>query len=546
MIIRQLCGILLITTALLFISASAQTDEQNQNLEKAKRYVEAIRLGDDDGSTYYNAACSFALAGKIEEAFNYLEQSIAHGYADDEHIKKDSDLDSLRSDARWQIVINKAESKRREIESAFYNQKTFWDNPALNTSYKENLSEDEKIAGLSKFWSEVKYNFVNFDLVPDLDWDALYLAYLPKVRATKSTLEYYRVLMEMCARLRDGHTNVNPPAELFNEISARPALRSRLIEDKVLIVRVFDDALKQQGIEQGQEILEINNVPVKQYAERHVKPYQSSSTAQDMETRMYDYALLSGAVKSSLELTLRDARGKVFKRSVPRISFEERKKRLAQQTPLFEFKMLPVNLAYVTLNSFDDKQVEEMFAAAYDPIAKADAIIFDVRENGGGSSDIGWDIIGYLTDKPFPISSWYTRDYRPSFRAWNRPQDVYGKTNEFWRANGKHLYNKPVVVLTSPRVFSAAEDFVVAFKSLKRGLIIGEPTGGSTGQPLTFSLPGGGSARVCTKRDKFPNGQDFVGKGIEPDKVVKPTVSDFRAGRDTVLDAALKSLKQSQ
>src|SRR5215210_727589 len=79
---------------------------------------------------------------------------------------------------------------------------------AFKSPYRENIGEDEKAAGLSRFWSEVKYNFANFDLVQGLDWDALHLEYLPKVRATKSTLEYYRVLTELCARLKDGHTNV--------------------------------------------------------------------------------------------------------------------------------------------------------------------------------------------------------------------------------------------------------------------------------------------------------------------------------------------------
>jgi C-terminal processing protease CtpA/Prc len=77
-----------------------------------------------------------------------------------------------------------------------------------------------------------------------------------------------------------------------------------------------------------------------------------------------------------------------------------------------------------------------------------------------------------------------------------------------------------------------------------RGKIAGEPTGGSTGQPLFFKLPGGGMARVCTKRDSYPDGRDFVGKGVQPQIIVHPTVSDVRAGRDPVLEAALRELRK--
>ena len=95
-------------------------------------------------------------------------------------------------------------------------------------------------------------------------------------------------------------------------------------------------------------------------------------------------------------------------------------------------------------------------------------------------------------------------------------------------------------VLTSARTYSAAEDFAVAFDTMQRGRIVGEATGGSTGQPLIVALPGGAMARICTKRDTYSDGREFVGVGVQPEVVVHPTVADFRAGRDTVLEAALK------
>lgn len=521
-------------------SSAQQTEKQNELLENARRLVNAIQLGDGEPATFYNVACFYALAGKPDEAFQYLDQAVARGYANVSHMQKDSDLDSLRGDARWQKIIAKAEAKQKEQQSIFWNKKEFWDNPALKTAYQENISENEKIAGLSKFWSEIKYNFANFDLVPDVNWDALYLEYIPKVRQTKSTLEYYRVLQELCAKLRDGHTNVYMPEALWKETGARPLIRTSLIEDKVLIIGVFGDDLKQNGIETGQEIVEIDGVSVKKYAEQ-IAPYQSVSTAQDLTARVFDYALLNGALSKPVELTLRDAKGNSFKKNLPRVTREERRAKVPR-TP-FEYRLLPGNIALVALNAFDDMKAAEMFEARYDEISKADAIIFDVRDNGGGSSSVGWRVLAHLTDKSFKGSSWFTRQYRPTFRAWGRAQDIYGKEATDIAPNGKRLYTKPVIVLTSPRTYSAAEDFAVAFVTMKRGTIIGEPTGGSTGQPMFFDLPGGGQARVCTKRDRFPDGSDFVGKGIQPDKFVAPTVADFRAGRDTILEAALLELK---
>jgi len=98
---------------------------------------------------------------------------------------------------------------------------TFWDSPVWKTAYRPDLPENEKIAGLSRFWLEVKYNFAWLERLPnDFDWDALYASYIPKVRATHSTLEYYRVLQGLCARLKDGHTDVSLPSVLSDEVYA--------------------------------------------------------------------------------------------------------------------------------------------------------------------------------------------------------------------------------------------------------------------------------------------------------------------------------------
>ena len=80
-------------------------------------------------------------------------------------------------------------------------------------------------------------------------------------------------------------------------------------------------------------------------------------------------------------------------------------------------------------------------------------------------------------------------------------------------------------------------------KAGKRARLVGTPTGGSTGQPLQIPLPGGGRARVCAKRDTFPDGTEFVGIGVIPDVEVRPTVADFAAGRDVVFERGLAELR---
>jgi carboxyl-terminal processing protease len=505
--------------------------------KSAQLFISAVNEGANGPDVFYNAACSFALAGKKEEAIANLTQAINRGYFNSEHLQQDSDLNSLHDDARWKTLIEKSNANGKM-------QKALWDGAALSTPFRENLSDDEKVAGLSRFWSEVKFNFANFDLVPGLDWDALYLSYLPKVRETKSTLEYYRLLMEFCAQLKDGHTNVTPPEQLMGEVYSRPLIRTRLIEGHVIVIRVQDDLLQRDGLVLGLEVLEINSIPVKQYAEQRVMPFQSASTKQDLEVRGYEYALLAGSSKEPVEILFQDSAGQTFKKVLRRLTPIDREKAMIP-TPAMEFGRLPGNIAYISLNTFNTNDVVKQFEAAYPQIEKTDAMILDIRNNGGGNSNNGYAILAYLTGKPFKTSQWKTRDYRPSYRAWQRPAQWYSEPAGEYSPNPTKLYTKPVIVLTSPRTFSAAEDFAVAFDFMKRGKIIGEATGGSTGQPLNFSLPGKGSARVCTKRDSYPDGKEFVGVGVQPHIAVQPKLVDFRNGRDTVLEAAFNELKSA-
>lgn len=507
---------------------------QKDFAKSAALFAQAIAQGDHDPSTYYNAACAFALIGQSEKAFQLLESAIAQGWSDAEHLQKDSDFNSLHADPRWTKLIALCTTKREAHEK-------FWNSSALSTPYRENLSEEEKVAGLSKLWAEAKFNFAFFHLVPQLDWDAEYLAHLTRVRETRSTLEYYRVLMSFYAKLQDGHTGVSAPNELTNAMFARPALRTRLIEGKVLLIAIFDEQLRRLGLAIGQELLEIDGVPIKQYAAEKVRPYQFASTPQDLDVRMFEYNLFSGAVQDSIRLTLQDKAGKILKRTLPRLTREERNK-LIPARPAFELKMLPGNVAHVALNTFDNTQAAEQFEANFAAIAKSAALIIDVRENGGGNSNVGYRVLQTLTQRPFKTSRWETRDYRPALRAWGRLEGTFGNEAGEVPAHDSLFYSKPVLVLTSPRTYSAAEDFSVAFDAMARGKIMGEPTGGSTGQPLFFKLPGGGNARVCTKRDTYPDGRAFVGVGIQPNILVHPTIADVRAGRDTVLEAALAHL----
>jgi hypothetical protein len=404
----------------------------------------------------------------------------------------------------------------------------------------QELTTEEKIAGLSKCWAEAKYNFANFDLVPLLNWDSVYQAYIPKVINTTSTEAYYNVLRNFYQQLRDGHTAIVMPGNYFQKINGTLPIEVRWIENKVIVTGNTSTIKGDEIIKPGMELFTFDGQEVQQYIQKDISPYISFSTPQDSIERIYRKTLLPGPAGSQVALGFKDDKGHLITKTLTRVPVAQ----FWNPYPLVVFKVLKGNIGYLQLNSFNNAKVVDLFDSLFTAIAATKALIIDVRNNGGGNGGNGFQILGCLTNQPFLTGKFAVRQYKPVGRSWGGVEQVQLDSSD-WKPYKNQLYSKPVVVLTSGATYSAAEDFTATFKSMKRGKVFGQPTGGSTGQPVFFSLPGGGAGYVCSKRDLQGNGAEFVGIGIQPDVSVYQTVKGIKDGKDEVLDAAVKYLQAS-
>ncbi|MFN5541454.1 MAG: S41 family peptidase [Betaproteobacteria bacterium] len=469
-------------------------------------------------------------AANIEKALTYLETAFSEITAPPlkRMLTSEPAFASLQNEPRFQALLQTLDATDR-----------LWSVPSIATAYKEKLSVEERVAGLSLFWAEARQNFVHFDKVPTLAWDQLYLDTLKQVMAVETTRDYYEVLMKLAPKLRDGHTNIYPPKELSQQFYARPPLLTALIEGKVIVTRVDSVSLAKR-VTIGDEVIAIDGQNVVKYAEEKVVPYASSSTPQDRDLRTYTYQLLSGDVAKSVALTLKDAHGKERVETVSRAPITDASDAIRAER--FGFNVTPGGVAVISIDHFESDAGVKAFEKALPEIMKSNGLVIDLRRNGGGSTNFGLAILSYLTSAPIPGSASFIRNETALDRARGENSVTWldiSSNRPFVRKRDQ-IYTGPVAVLTSAQTFSAAEDFLVSYQMLKRGLTIGTATGGSTGQPLFIKLPGGGSGRICVKRDRFPDGREFVGLGIQPDIEVKRTVADVRAGLDAELARAIE------
>lgn len=430
---------------------------------------------------------------------------------------------------------------QKSFDSAAYTRfyANRWEKLQYGAFPEENeLTAEDRIAGLSKCWAEAKYNFANFDLVPTLNWDSVYRAYIPKVVATQTSLEYYNVLRSFYQHLRDGHTAISMPQSFYQSMDGTLPLELRWIEGKVVVTKNTSALKEDAAIRPGMEVVSFEGVPVLEYIRQNISPYLNFSTVQDSTERIYRQYLPIGKKGSEVELVFRDFKGGELKKVLKRVPVAQ----FWQPYPLVNFQVLKGNIAYLQINSFNDPRVVAIFDSLFATLAPTTALVIDIRNNGGGNGQNGFEVLGCLTDKPFYPGKTVLRKYQPVGRSWDGAESA--EISGFdWKPYKNRLYSKPVVVLTSAQTYSAAEDFTATFKTMNRGKVIGAPTGGSTGQPVFFSIPGGGVGYVCAKRDFLVSGQEFVGLGIQPDIEVRPTLKGIKEGRDEVLEAALHYLQ---
>jgi len=92
--------------------------EDDRYLESAEAYRKAVDLGYREDTAAYNAACSYALAGRKDDAFTWLKKSMELGFDVESYLRKDDDLDSLRSDPRFSELKKAARAAKDAGRSA--------------------------------------------------------------------------------------------------------------------------------------------------------------------------------------------------------------------------------------------------------------------------------------------------------------------------------------------------------------------------------------------------------------------------------------------
>ena len=183
------------------------------------------------------------------------------------------------------------------------------------------------------------------------------------------------------------------------------------------------------------------------------------------------------------------------------------------------------NIGYIDVMQFETKdEAKPAIDAAMTVLTHTDALIIDLRRNGGGS-DANRYLLGYFFQKPVDVND---------FHYVGQPV-MHGYT---YRVDGPSYGNKPVFVLTSNRTGSAAEEFAYDMQTQHRATLVGTRTAGAANPGRMYKLDPHFQLFVALGYVENPvTHTNWEGKGVQPDV---PT-ADAQSALLTAYELALKA-----
>lgn len=418
--------------------------------------------------------------------------------------------------------------------------------PAADASGQPTASERAFVA--SKIYAQTQIYFAHWQAVPDFDLDSAYKRYLNAAVTAKGRLGFDLATEEFVATLHNGHTGFYDHW-LQQNYGARMGFRTRVFGNAWVITQSDRAILKP-----GQIITAINGTLCEEYYQQHNK-YLAASSDRNARSGFFPHREL---FPLRVRLTLADGQAAEIDRTQPLAAPTDLKTKGCWLTP--------GQVAYIKVPGFDDPKFEKDALALVTQYRTANTLIVDVRGNGGGSTPA--DLVDALMDRRYrfwaeatPVSVGLFKERTTELDTMQKakppaplPDETRGYLEAFgqvssnaqwylpaaYNAPGHPIFSGRLLLLTDRGCFSATEDFLVPFKDNGRAVLVGETTGGSSGQPASYDFGNGMSFRVSTKREYMPDGSPFEGIGIRPDIEVTQTAADIAAGRDSVLAKAVE------
>jgi carboxyl-terminal processing protease len=398
---------------------------------------------------------------------------------------------------------------------------------------------------VAKTYAAIQLYFAHWqDASHDFDLEDEFPALMELALETPDRFEFGLAMMRFISRLNNSHSWYRDP-EMF-ETAPNQAYKLKYWHDEWVVVASYVDALQP-----GDVVTHIDHRSMQDWFDK-IRPVMNASSTSIAIEKLSQYLVLF--IPERYEVALSDGRTVTVDHAtaVP-------PKPVAEQVTTGKW-LEESDVGYIHIPSFNQEHFEERALEFVEHFKDAESIIFDLRDCRGGNSPR--QLVEALMTVPYrfwmegtPLHLGLLKYRIEQFGDIDDLDDYmkgyigaikyfFNHSMMVWEAPliqpENPVFSGKVFLLVGSTVASAAEDFVVPFKTSGRGTLIGQQTYGSTGQPYHMQFETGITISIGTKRAYFPDGARYEGVGIAPDIEIIPTSDDLRAGRDPVLEKAIE------
>jgi len=354
----------------------------------------------------------------------------------------------------------------------------------------------------------------------DLDWAKLTEKYHGLARQARTAGEFNHVANRFIGELNASHLAIRapqPPAPL-RQASGRIGTREERVERGFRVLEIVPDSPASRGefaLKVGDVITHVDFAPIKP-TDTMIALLEGKTGVETAFT--IERSLEDGTVATLTSLITPIGWGEL--RQLQYIAWTKRNEALVHEWS--EGRLGYIHMQGMSQPSLDEFE-RDLFAAA----DGRDGLLLDVRNNGGG----------WTTDRV--LSSIMVEEH-----AYTLPKGVGHEHRGHYPQDRLFIqrYLMPMNLLCNEKSFSNAEIMSHAFKTLKRGTLIGQTTYGGVISTGGTSLIDGTFVRLPLRGWFLPDGTDMENNGAIPHLIVEQTPEDEVAGHDAQLRTAVEDL----
>lgn len=402
--------------------------------------------------------------------------------------------------------------------------KVDWDKKNPEAIVPESIKKET----LEKVWSTINNTYWD-KTFNGVDWNAVKTKYEPQLTNVKTNQNLTDLMNKMVGELKQSHLKVHPAnvIAINGDTSGLPksgsiGVDTRLVNKSELVVTAVrkDSPAEKAGIKKGYTIKKVDGETISEIAQKQ-RDKGGFQLRDEIVAPRAVRDKLSGDLNKKVSVTLLD------ENDTEKTVELERQDLGISRDLTFESKDITQDVGYIKFNIFIG-DLPTKFAEAVATMQNKKALIIDVRGNPGGVGNHTTALAALLDQEK---------------RSLGVSQYRYSKQQFDYEGNDKSFKGK-VFILVDEMSASSAEILAAGLQAHKRATIIGQNSAGAVLPSTMEILPNGGALQYAIGDYKTPDGKILEGRGVIPDVEVKLTRKDLLAGRDLVIETALKLAKE--